>query len=306
MILIRRLLYLTIPLLIVADDDSDTEVQFSKPENAKPLENDKNATTLILEEIEDHVSKLKETVSINRDLLTSGNISINGSANEGITGINAGQNGSSNASSEAKNKVKVECAPRTLSENEVPTVILANSSTLLKALTPATTNTSAGECVAVLFYSAQCIFSARMAPHFNALPRVFPDIQFYAVDAMEHGNLHVRYGLVYVPNVMLFHNAKPFARFNETTLNLDQLVKFIHKHTGLQHNGTLNVTSADMNGPVPSTLTKKVDYLLILAWAFTLCCIAFGFIKSSFCQRIVDFLKNTWQEAAAAQHEHED
>ncbi|GFQ78481.1 thioredoxin domain-containing protein 15 [Trichonephila clavata] len=99
-----------------------------------------------------------------------------------------------------------------------------------------------------------------MAPHFNALPRVFPDISFYAVDVVETGNLYVRYGLVYVPNVMLFHNSKPFARYNETMLNLDMFVKFINKFTGLSHNGTLNVTSADMKGPVPSALTKKMDY----------------------------------------------
>lgn len=76
---------------------------------------------------------------------------------------------------------------------------------------------------------------------------------------------------------------------------------------GLEHNETnLNVTSADMSGPVPSTLTKKVDHVLILAWVFTLACMCFAFLRSYVCRYLVDLIKNTWQEAAAAQHEHED
>lgn len=71
---------------------------------------------------------------------------------------------------------------------QVPKVIMANSSTLLKILTPPTSNNaSTNECVIVLFYSPQCVFSARMAPHYNALARVYPDIAFYAVNAMEYG-----------------------------------------------------------------------------------------------------------------------
>lgn len=59
---------------------------------------------------------------------------------------------------------------------------------LLKVLTPpAANNASTNECIVVLFYSPQCVFSARMAPHYNALARVYPDITFYAVDAMDYG-----------------------------------------------------------------------------------------------------------------------
>lgn len=269
------------------DDNEDTEVEFSSPENSKPVENAKNATILITQEIETHVPHQSD------QLLKSADVKAD--------------NTSTNAS-DTKNKIKVECAQRIIPENEVPKVLVTNSSMLLKYLTPpAASNVSTNECVVVLFYSPQCVFSARMAPHYNALARVYPDIAFYAVDAMDYGNLHVRYGLVYVPNVMLFHNAKPIARFNETVMTLDTFVKFINKFTGLEHNETsLNVTSADMNGPVPSTLTKKVDYVLILAWVFTIACMCFGFVKSSFCRRFVDLIKNTWQEAAAAQHEHED
>lgn len=83
----------------------------------------------------------------------------------------------------------------------------------------------------------------------------------------------------------------------------DLIVSFLF--IGLEHNETsLNVTSADMNGPVPSMLTKKIDYVLVLAWIFTLACMCFGFVRSTFYRRFVDLIQNTWQEAAAAQHEH--
>ncbi|XP_054719619.1 thioredoxin domain-containing protein 15-like [Uloborus diversus] len=284
-------------LLFVAAcaDEEDVTVEFSSPEINKPSENAKNASQLILQEIEGHIS---ERLLSEKTIKDGANLTADGKL-ENI-------NGTGNSSAEGKNVIKVQCLPRVLAENEVPTVTLTNGSMFLKALTPSPANTSTGECSVVLFYSSQCAFSARMAPHFNALPRVFPDIAFYAVDILQTGNIHVRYGLVFVPNVMLFHNSKPVGRFNETTLNLEQFVKFIHKFTGLQHNGTLNVTSADMSGPVPSSIVKKTDYVLILAWAFTICCLCFGFLKSSICHRIVEFLKNTWQEAAAAQHEHED
>lgn len=266
-----------------SDEITDNTVQFSGPENTKPVENAENSTILMTQEIETRLSQ--------QELLNS----VAEKAENATVNVTVP-------------KIKVDCAPKVIPEDEVPKVEVTNSTMLIKYLTPpVSNNASTNECVVVLFYSPQCVFSARMAPHYNALARVYPNITFFAVDAMDYGNLHVRYGLVYVPNVMLFHNAKPIARFNETTMNLDQFVKFINKFTGQDHNETnLNVTSADMMGPVPSTLTKKVDYILVLAWVFTIACLCFGFLKSSFCRRFVDLIKNTWQEAAAAQHEHVD
>ncbi|GFU06385.1 thioredoxin domain-containing protein 15 [Nephila pilipes] len=294
------------------EEEADVTVEFSSHLTDRPIENAKNASIVTSDEIEVRVPYNKEIK--NEKLSAVYDIDANATSmfekNDIVNESNSVQSTETNTTANAtdtKSKMKVECTPRIIPEDEIPTVALANSSVLLKVLAPnANKNSTTGDCVVVLFYSNQCVFSARMAPHFNALPRVFPDIAFYAVDVVETGNLYVRYGLVYVPNVMLFHNSKPFARYNETMLNLDQFVKFINKFTGLSHNGTLNVTSADMSGPVPSSLSKKIDYALILAWAFTLCCLCFGFAKSSVCKRAMEFFRNTWQEANATQHEHEE
>lgn len=47
-------------------------------------------------------------------------------------------------------------------------------------------NANSSECSVVLFFTAWCQFSARLAPHFNALPRVFPSMHFLALDASQH------------------------------------------------------------------------------------------------------------------------
>lgn len=47
-------------------------------------------------------------------------------------------------------------------------------------------NANGTECSVVLFFTAWCQFSASLAPHFNALPRVFPSMHFLALDASQH------------------------------------------------------------------------------------------------------------------------
>lgn len=47
-------------------------------------------------------------------------------------------------------------------------------------------NANSTECSVVLFFTAWCQFSARLAPHFNALPRTFPGMHFLALDASQH------------------------------------------------------------------------------------------------------------------------
>ena len=44
-------------------------------------------------------------------------------------------------------------------------------------------STSESPCVAVIFYADWCPFSAKAAPAFNALPRVYPDLKFVAYNA---------------------------------------------------------------------------------------------------------------------------
>lgn len=47
-------------------------------------------------------------------------------------------------------------------------------------------NANNTECSLVLFFTTWCQFSASLAPHFNALPRIFPSMHFLALDASQH------------------------------------------------------------------------------------------------------------------------
>lgn len=99
-----------------------------------------------------------------------------------------------------------------------------------------TTRQVPGNCLAVLFYSPSCPFSCMAAPHFNALPRFFPDLKMVAVDAMKHRSINAQFGIVGTPTLMLFHNGRPAAKFNETSeYGLEIFSNFIAKHTGMTY-----------------------------------------------------------------------
>ncbi|GLH07879.1 Protein of unknown function, partial [Gryllus bimaculatus] len=121
----------------------------------------------------------------------------------------------------------------------------------------------------------------------------------------ENGGQPVEYGIVGVPTLMLFHNGRPAAKFNDSEYNLEAFAKFITKYTGLQPHDKLYVTSADFGGPVSSVPTKETDYCLILSWAFMFVCGLYFFSKSSWWRWISEAIQNTWREAEA-QHEHGD
>lgn len=216
-------------------------------------------------------------------------------------------NGNETDSKPAANKTKitkVTCRARNLTEEVVPVVRLVNSSVMLNVIVP-NPNITANECALVMFYAPWCHFSARAAPHYNALARVFPSIHMLAINAIKHNSLNSRYGTVAVPTLLLFHNGRAVAKFNESQYVLDKYVKFVEKYTGLAPEGLVNVTSVDFEGPLPSEPTREMDYMLWLAWFFILSCCGFGFSKSTLCSRITESIRNNWREAEA-QHEHAD
>ncbi|KAG5885503.1 hypothetical protein JTB14_013521 [Gonioctena quinquepunctata] len=78
-------------------------------------------------------------------------------------------------------------------------VQLLNDTELIKLLQPdskVTDREIPSLCVVVLFYSKYCPFSALAAPHFNALPRAFPDIKVVAINAMIYHLLNTQNGPV--------------------------------------------------------------------------------------------------------------
>lgn len=131
-------------------------------------------------------------------------------------------------STETAKTYKVSCDKRSITGLDTFTVQVLNSSQDLMDFL----NSNSSECSLVLFYTSWCQFSAHLAPHFNALPRVFPIMHFLALDASQHSSLSTRFGTVAVPNILLFQGTKPMARFNHTERTLETLIAFITNQTG--------------------------------------------------------------------------
>ncbi|XP_048022631.1 thioredoxin domain-containing protein 15 [Megalobrama amblycephala] len=159
---------------------------------------------------------------------------------------------------------KVTCDRRNISGIARFTVHVLNASQDLMELL----NANSSECSLVLFYTPWCQFSAGLAPHFNALPRVFPSMHFLALDASQHSSLSTRFGTVAVPNILLFQGAKPMARFNQTDRTLDTLTSFITNQTGFEASPDQSVQEDDRVGPLPAVPVKSIDWLFVFSVLF--------------------------------------
>ncbi|XP_033336109.1 thioredoxin domain-containing protein bug [Megalopta genalis] len=213
------------------------------------------------------------------------------------------------------NVTKVNC----LTDTVYGPVEIANATSLMKLLIlePGPTNRSRndkenrpwyqvpGTCIIVLFYARWCVFSSHAAPHFNALPRSFPHIKAVAIDAIKYQIFNAQYGIVGVPTLMLIHNGKPVAKFDDNVYTLESFSRFITYLTNLQPNGSLYVTSLDFAGPVSSTPSNETDYCLVLSWVFIAACALYFTLQSRWWQQFVELVQNTWRESNA-QHEHAD
>ncbi|XP_026228961.1 thioredoxin domain-containing protein 15 [Anabas testudineus] len=165
---------------------------------------------------------------------------------------------------ESAKMYKVNCDKRNITAMDNFTVQVLNASQDLMEFL----NANGTECSVVLFFTTWCQFSASLAPHFNALPRVFPSMHFLALDASQHSSLSTRFGTVAVPNILLFQGAKPMARFNHTDRTLETLTAFITNQTGFEAGPDKNVTDADRLGPLPSVPVQGIDWLLVFSILF--------------------------------------
>lgn len=143
------------------------------------------------------------------------------------------------------------------------------------------------------------------APHFNALPRAFPDVKMVAINAMMYNLFNAQNGIVGVPSLIFFHSGRPVAKFNATEYTLELFSRFITKLTGINPEERSYVTSSDFSGPVPSVPTKETDFFLGLSWGFIILCSIYYFSKSKWWGWIVETVQRNWREAEAqAIHEH--
>ncbi|CAM4673158.1 unnamed protein product [Leuciscus chuanchicus] len=179
------------------------------------------------------------------------------------TGETHSQNQSQNFTEAAKT-YKVTCDLRNTSGIQLFAVQVLNASQDLMELL----NANGSECSLVLFYTPWCQFSASLAPHFNALPRVFPSMHFLALDASQHSSLSTRFGTVAVPNILLFQGAKPMARFNQTERTLETLTSFIANQTGFEASPDQAVEEDDRVGPLPAAPVRSIDWLFVFSVLF--------------------------------------
>ncbi|XP_060522294.1 thioredoxin domain-containing protein 15 [Cylas formicarius] len=191
-------------------------------------------------------------------------------------------------------------------------VQLVNDTELIKLLVPdpklSSDRDAWAPCIAVLFYSKNCPFSSMAAPHFNALPRAFPDVRMVAINAMRYHLFNTQNGIVGVPTLLLFHNGKSVGRYNSSEYTLDSFSKYITLHTGIEPITNVAVTSADFSGPVVSSPSKESDMFCLLSWLFIITCSGYYFTKSQWWIWIVETIQRNWRdsEVHAQQHEHED
>ncbi|NXJ80529.1 TXD15 protein, partial [Trogon melanurus] len=197
----------------------------------------------------------------------------------------------SNSSDGAK-APKVNCEERNTTGIERFTLQILNvSQDLMEFLNP-----NSSDCTLVLFYTPWCRFSASLAPHFNSLPRAFPTLRFLALDASQHSSLSTRFGTVAVPNILLFQGAKPMARFNHTDRTLETLKDFIFNQTGIEAKSDVAVTEEDWEGPLPSVLTKGIDWLLLFSLLFLASFVMYATVRTESIRWLIPGQEHEHQE----------
>lgn len=70
------------------------------------------------------------------------------------------------------------------------------------------------------------------------------------------------------------------ARFNHTDRTLETLKIFIFNQTGIEAKKNVVVTQDDQLGPLPSTLIKSVDWLLVFSLFFLISFIMYAIIRT--------------------------
>jgi len=152
-------------------------------------------------------------------------------------------------------------------------------------------------CMVANFYAPYCPFCARLAPYYNALPRVFPRLYVIAVDATDYSKLNSRYGITGTPTVILWHNGKAVARFDDSDYTLKGLTDFLQQWTDLEPARGVDVADEDLLGPLPSQPVVGRDYYLIISWLFILFCAGYYALRSAPATRLWEAIRTNFREA---------
>lgn len=127
------------------------------------------------------------------------------------------------------------------------------------------------ECSVVLFYATWCPFSMKMTQNYNALGRIFTNIDVVAVDVVTQTNSFMtKYGTVAVPMLLLFQGGRVVSSYTLPNTTLPALLEYVARQTKLsipQHADSYDVIAA-MEGPVPVALLLQTNWVLIGSVAF--------------------------------------
>lgn len=145
----------------------------------------------IIEEFKDGIyPKLTEKVNTSEPDVPIANESTTvniESSNETVAEVsNTTETESTSNVTETGKKVKFECTGRNVTDNVNATVKLITTAKLLQLLNFDKNDTdNVTDCLLVMFYAPWCHFCAKIAPHYNALARAFPQLDFVAVDTAQ-------------------------------------------------------------------------------------------------------------------------
>lgn len=198
---------------------------------------------------------------------------------------------------EQKAPIVVKCLPN---ENNNSTLLMPDTVmdivALLKPVGNSTKRNVEGSCVLIMFYSKSCPGCARVAPIFNPLPKLFPNLKIAAIDAYKFHSFNAEFGIVGLPTILLFHQGRPIIKFYGDDWDFR---KFITRHTGLAVPTYATITSDDFRGPLPIVAEENPDYYLLLAWGFILFCAGNYFLKTLMCKQLIEMIQRTWRESEA-------
>lgn len=198
---------------------------------------------------------------------------------------------------EVKAPIMVKCLPN---ESVNSTLLMPDTVkdivALLKPIGNSTKRSVEGSCVLIMFYSKSCLGCARVAPIFNPLPKLFPNLKIAAIDAHKFHSFNTEFGIVGLPTILLFHQGRPIVKFYGENWDFR---KFVTKHTGLTVPPHATITSDDFRGPLPIIAEESPDYYLLLAWTFIIFCAGNYFSKSALCKQMIEMIQRNWRESEA-------
>ena len=124
-------------------------------------------------------------------------------------------------------------------------------------------------CGLLLFYSPHCEFCTKLAPLYNALGRAYPDLAVMAVNVEEVMRMAAGFGVVGIPTIFFFYSGRPVSKFNQSRDEVS-FQKFIQDLAGYSPLGgsALNISDADIEGPIKTQVIESRDYYLIFSSVF--------------------------------------